>query len=51
MLTIIEPLLKLGVFSMRDYNETTFDDLPPQLLETISDHISYAEGRSNYNNR
>jgi hypothetical protein len=32
---------------MRDYNETTFDDLPPELLETLSDHISHAEGRSN----
>ena len=25
---------------MRDYNETTFDDLPPQLLETISEAIT-----------
>jgi len=36
---------------MRDFNETTFDDLPPELIETLSDHINDTEGRTTPNNR
>lgn len=34
---------------MRDYNETTFEDLPVQVIENISDHICMSEGRPTYN--
>ena len=47
----MQNLITTEVLPMRDFNETTFDDLSPELISTLSEHINYTEGRNTSNNR